>query len=106
MKLRLFSRVSILVLLFLPFGAAAQVIERVSVSSDRVQANGESLLWGGKWRVSDNGRYVVFDSVDTNLVDDDGDGLKDVSVRDLGLRTTARIGVNASGIESIQRRAT
>ncbi len=106
MKLRLFSRVSILVLLFLPFGAAAQVIERVSVSSDGVQGDGESRSGGGKWQASDDGRDVVFESNATNLVDDDGDGLKDVSVRDLGLRTTARIGVNASGIESIQRRAT
>ncbi len=100
MKFHLLSKISFLVLLLLPFGATAQVIERVSVSSDGVQANGESLLGGGKWQVSDDGRYVVFESNATNLVDDDGNGFTDVFVRDLELRTTTRVSVNADGTDA------
>ena len=89
--------ISILVFLFLPVGGTAQVIERVSVSSDGVQADGESRLGGGKWQVSDDGRFVVFESEASNLVDDDTNGFKDVFVRDLELRSTTRVSVNPGG---------
>lgn len=70
--------------------AGAQVIERVSVSSNEVEANGESLapLYDG---VSADGRFVVFESDATNLVPADGNGLRDVFVRDRLLGTTTRV---------------
>ncbi len=89
--------ISFLVLLLLPFGATAQVIERVSVSSDGVQANDESRLGDARWQISDDGRFVVFESLATNLVNDDTNGFKDVFVRDLELRTTTRVSVNTIG---------
>ena len=81
--------------------ASAQVIERVSVSSSGVEANGDSFapLYDG---ASENGRFVVFESDATNLVAADGNGLRDVFVRDRHLGTTTRVsevpgGGDASG---------
>ncbi len=80
---------------------AAQVIERVSVSSDEVEANGNSYLplYDG---ASADGRFVVFESDATNLVPADGNGLRDVFMRDRLLGTTTRVsevpgGGDASG---------
>ena len=82
--------------------AAAQVIERVSVSSDEVEANGDSIspVHDG---VSEDGRFVVFESDATNLVTADGNGLRDVFVRDRLLGTTTRVseawgGGDATGV--------
>ncbi|MCJ7754847.1 MAG: hypothetical protein MUP13_09800, partial [Thermoanaerobaculales bacterium] len=100
MKCLLVVRISFLVFLFLPVGATAQVIERVSVNSDGVQANGVSRLGGGRWQVSDDGRFVVFESEASNLVDNDMNGFKDVFVRDLELRTTTRVSVNTDGSDA------
>jgi Tol biopolymer transport system component len=100
MKCLLVVRISFLVFLFLPVGATAQVIERVSVNSDGVQANGVSRLGGGRWQVSDDGRFVVFESEASNLVDNDMNGFKDVFVRDLELRTTTRVSVNTAGSDA------
>lgn len=81
--------------------AAAQVIERVSVSSGEAQANGDSFspLYDS---VSADGRFVVFESDATNLVPADDNGLRDVFVRDRLLGTTIRVsevpgGGDASG---------
>jgi hypothetical protein len=76
--------------------AAAQVIERVSVSSDEVEANGDSIspVYDG---VSEDGRFVVFESDATNLVPADGNGLRDVFVRDRLLGTTIRVSEAWSG---------
>ncbi len=80
---------------------AAQVIERVSVSSGEVEANGNSYipLYDS---ASADGRFVVFESDATNLVPADGNGLRDVFVRDRLLGTTTRMsevpgGGDASG---------
>ena len=76
--------------------AAAQVIERVSVSSAEVEANGDSIspVYDG---VSEDGRFVVFESDATNLVPADGNGLRDVFVRDRLLGTTTRVSEAWSG---------
>ena len=97
MRFPLVIRWTFPVFLLLSWSASAQVIERVSVSSEGVQGNGVSRLGGGHWQVSDDGRYVVFESEASNLVDDDANGLKDVFVRDLELRTTARVSVDVNG---------
>ncbi len=70
--------------------AAAQTIERVSVSSDGVEANGESFSLRYD-AVSADGRFVVFESYATNLVPADGNGLCDVFLRDRALGTTIRV---------------
>ncbi len=70
--------------------AAAQIIERVSVSTSGVEANGDSFahLYDA---ASADGRFVVFESDATNLVPADGNGLRDVFVRDRLLGTTTRV---------------
>lgn len=80
---------------------AAQTIERVTVSSEGVEANGDSFnpLFDG---VSADGRFVVFESDATNLIPSDGNGLRDVFLRDRLLGTTTRVseawgGGDASG---------
>ena len=74
---------------------AAQTTERVSVSSDEVQANGRSRS-RTQGSISADGRYVVFESDASNLVAGDT-GMVDIFVRDRTLGTTERVSVNASG---------
>jgi Tol biopolymer transport system component len=60
--------------------------ERVSVDSSGTQGNGYSRFAS----VSSDGRYVVFHSVATNLVPNDGNGLVDIFVRDRTNAVTTR----------------
>jgi hypothetical protein len=53
----------------------------------------------GNPRISPDGRYVLFVSDANNLVPNDTNGVPDVFVRDLQLRTTVRISVSSSGLE-------
>jgi hypothetical protein len=69
---------------------------RVSVSSEGVEANGPSYLS----TISHDGRYVVYVSEATNLVDGDDNGVADVFLADLDSQTTERISVNSDGIEA------
>jgi Tol biopolymer transport system component len=59
---------------------------RVSVGVTGEQANAESL---GPAVISGNGRYVAFASLADNLVAGDVNGITDVFIRDLSLRTTS-----------------
>lgn len=83
-------------LLSISGGASAQIIERISVGSDGVEANGDSFfhLWDG---VSADGRFVVFESDASNLVPSDGNGVRDVFLRDRLLGTTSRISEAVGG---------
>jgi len=58
---------------------------RVSVGDGGQQANAESL---GPAVISGNGRYVAFASLADNLIAGDANGITDVFIRDLSLRTT------------------
>ncbi len=69
--------------------------ERISVSTDGTEANGASSYPS----ISANGRYVVFESVATNLVANDTNGKKDIFIRDLILDTTTRISVATNSTE-------
>ena len=64
---------------------------RVSKSAGGTQANGEST--GGA--ITDDGRFVIFDSVASNLTGDDANGVGDVFLKDL---QTARAMVSATGM--------
>src|SRR5262249_33633898 len=68
-------------------------IERVSVASDGMQANGDSILPD----ISANGTVVVFKSTASNLVPNDTNGVVDVFARDRAAGTTERISVNVNG---------
>ncbi|MGD9519826.1 MAG: TolB family protein, partial [Armatimonadota bacterium] len=61
---------------------------RVSVSTGGGQANGES----GKPSISADGRYVAFESLASNLVPGDTNGVEDIFVHDRGGGTTAEPG--------------
>ena len=71
------------------------VIDRVSVGPGRQDANGRSAHPA----ISDDGRWIVFESTATNLVphgDANGTG-SDVYLADLGNATVTRIGVDEAG---------
>lgn len=66
---------------------------RVSVDSSGRLANGAST----GCRISADGRYVVFSSTATNLVEDDTNGVDDVFVHDRQTGETTRVSVSSSG---------
>jgi len=66
---------------------------RVSVAHDGWQANGPSRAAA----ISADGRYVVFDSVASNLTPGDDNGRSDVFLRDLRTSTTTRVSVGCAG---------
>jgi Tol biopolymer transport system component len=71
--------------------------ELISVASDESQADADS---GYSYvSISDDGRYVLFDSTATNLVADDTNGVQDVFVRDRLTGTTARVSLSSTGTE-------
>jgi Tol biopolymer transport system component len=69
--------------------------KRVSVSSTGAQANGMS--WGFPVSISNDGRYVAFESHADNLVSGDGNGSVDIFVRDTKLHKTRRVSVSQTG---------
>jgi Tol biopolymer transport system component len=69
---------------------------RVSVATGGAQADEDSQ----DPMISGNGRYVVFDSVATNLVPGDTNGKRDVFVHDLVNGTTERVSVRSNGAQA------
>jgi Tol biopolymer transport system component len=68
---------------------------RVSVATDGTQANNPSYLPS----ISDDGRYVAFYSIATNLVPDDTNGRSDVFVHDRQTGETTRVSVATGGTQ-------
>ncbi|MCE5315723.1 MAG: malectin domain-containing carbohydrate-binding protein [Armatimonadota bacterium] len=68
-------------------------INRASVNSDGEPGNGRSSAP----YISYDGRYAIFSSDATNLVDDDTNGVADVFVRDMLNETTERVNVSSTG---------
>ena len=73
-----------------PLGGSPDT-KRASISSTQVEGNGDSA-WPS---ISDDGRYVAFESVATNLVASDTNGQSDVFVRDFLLAVTDRASVSS-----------
>jgi hypothetical protein len=71
----------------LPAYASLGNLTRVSVDSSGAQANGASQ----NSQLSGDGRYVVFESLATNLVADDTNNLEDIFVKDLQTGATTRV---------------
>ncbi len=69
------------------------VIARVSLSSEGIQANASSYAPD----ISDDGRFVVFQSKASNLVNDDKNGYFDIFLHDRQTGTTVRLSVPSSG---------
>ena len=76
--------------------ALAQTTERVSVSSNGAQGNDDS----GNAGISDDGRFVVFDSSADNLVPGDGNGVEDIFLHDRESGVTRRLSVASDGAEA------
>ena len=72
-----------------------ETITRVSVASDSTQGNGSSANSG----ISDDGRYVAFQSDANNLVPGDTNSTNDIFVRDRQLGTTTRVSVASDGTQ-------
>jgi Tol biopolymer transport system component len=73
---------------------------RISVGANGRQANGGSRL-GSKSAISADGRYVVFESIASNLVPGDTNNALDVFVRDTVAGKTIRVSVNARGQQPV-----
>jgi hypothetical protein len=71
---------------------------RASVASNGTQANSASGL-DNPAQLSANGRYVVFDSLATNLVPNDTNNRQDVFVHDRITGVTTRVSVGSGGVE-------
>jgi Tol biopolymer transport system component len=69
---------------------------RVSVSTAGAQGNHDSFAAG----ISGNGRFVVINSLATNLVRGDTNGRYDVFVRDTATGATTRVSVSSSGAQA------
>jgi Tol biopolymer transport system component len=68
-------------------------ITLVSVAGARMQGNHQSVVPS----VSDDGRFVAFESVASNLVPNDTNGIPDIFLRDVQAKTTRRMNVSSSG---------
>jgi len=73
--------------------AEEKTTERVSVGSGGAQASSDSF----DASISDDGRYVTFTSVASNLVSGDTNGAADVFVYDRSAKTVDRVSVSESG---------
>lgn len=72
-------------------------VAKASVSTSGGWTNGDSM-WS---TVSANGRYVAFESLASNLVPGDTNGVRDIFVRDLLQGTTERISVDSNEAQAI-----
>jgi len=74
---------------------ATLAVTRASVRATSTQANLASFAPS----ISGDGRKVAFESLSTNLVSGDTNGVRDVFVRDLAAHTTTRASVSSTGAQ-------
>ena len=77
------------------FDRLARTTTRVSQGSSGGQANGGS----SRPVISPNGRYVVFDSAASNLVDGDTNGVEDIFLNDRQAGITERVSVDSAAAQ-------
>lgn len=75
---------------------SSSTIRRVSVSSDGVEGNTDS----GGASISGDGRFVVFSSAASSLIDGDTNDESDCFLHDNGTRETSRVSVTNDGEET------
>ncbi len=77
------------------------VRDRLRGVTERIEATlGDAVsLFQGVAQMSDDGRYVVFHSIASNLVPSDANGVEDVFVFDRQLHTMERVSVSEAGVE-------
>lgn len=89
-----FSKISIFVAVLF-FTNTAFAVERVSLDSLNIESN----YYSYRSSVSGDGRYVAFQSLATNLVTGDTNGVSDIFVRDTQTDTTERISISSMGAQ-------
>ncbi len=77
------------------FDRSTKTVERVSVDSNGAQANAASF----RPSISQDGRFVTFESIATNLVAGDSNGVSDIFVFDRVTRQTEMISVATTGAQ-------
>jgi hypothetical protein len=77
------------------FESTVSTISRMSVSSSGAEADSASYHSS----ISSDGRYIAFDSIATNLVPGDTNGIGDVFVHDRVSGTTERVSLTSAGDE-------
>jgi Tol biopolymer transport system component len=70
---------------------------RISVDTAGATANGHSR----NAAISDDGRYVAFESLATNLVANDTNVVSDIFVRDTLFNVTTRVSVSTAGVQGL-----
>lgn len=73
---------------------------RVSVGPGGAQATFSGTFGSGDNRLSEDGRFVVFESVATNLVANDNNGLTDIFLHDRTTGITTRASVRSDGTQA------
>lgn len=82
------------------------LIRRVSVASDGAEAENDSGVTASERpEISADGRFVVFESNATNLVEGDTNGVEDVFVHELATGITERVSVGPGGQQAIGGRS-
>lgn len=71
------------------------VTVRASISTAGVEANDDSQVTA----ISDDGKFILFSSIATNLVANDTNAKEDAFVRNLVAGTTLRISVDSAGVQ-------
>jgi hypothetical protein len=74
---------------------AAPNTQRMSVSSNNLQSNGSSVYSA----ISQNGRFVAYDSSASNLIGLDTNGASDIFVRDRKTGNTRRVSIRSNGTQ-------
>lgn len=75
----------------------AQATERASTATGGAQGNGESITPA----ISEDGRYVLFESAADNLVTGDTNGVRDVFIRDMQTGLTTCVSTDSSGNQAV-----
>jgi hypothetical protein len=81
-------------------------IRRISLGPNATEGNADSFMGSNSApnqlsSISDDGRYVVFESLASNLVEDDTNELRDVFVHDTTTGETRRASVAADGSQGV-----
>ena len=74
-----------------------RITQRVNVSSAGEQANAGGVLYPAD--ISDNGRFVAFESYASNLASEDTNDAPDIFVHDRSTGTTRRVSVSSTGVQ-------
>ena len=80
--------------------------ERVSVSTSGAQASGSSQAWASRPAISDDGRFIAFDTYASSLVAGDNNNHLDVFLRDRQGGTTVCVSVDLAGLPGNSRSST